>query len=190
MKKVILATLISSMAMSVQAQNISADHQEARSIVKEFGGQLVPALKGAMKSGGPVAAIDVCNTKAPAIAQDLSATHAPWQVNRVSLKPRGASATPDAWETATLKWFDEQLASGADPKKLEKFEIVKTGNQAVTRYMKAVPTAGLCLTCHGSEQKIPQGVKAKLAELYPKDKATGYKEGQIRGAFSFQKPAN
>lgn len=190
MKKLVLASLIGFTAMGAQAQSISADHQEARSIVKEFGGQLKPALKKAMKSGGPVEAIGVCNTKAPAIAKDLSASHTPWQVNRVSLKPRGATATPDAWETTTLKWFDEQLAAGADPKKLEKFEIVKAGDQEVMRYMKAVPTAGLCLTCHGSDQKIPDGVKAKLAELYPNDKATGYQEGQIRGAFSFQKAVN
>jgi hypothetical protein len=30
-------------------------------------------------------------------------------------------------------------------------------------------------------------VKAKLAELYPKDRATGFKEGDIRGAFTLTK---
>lgn len=187
MKKVILAGLISSLALSAQAAEISADHKEARTIVKEFGGQLKPALKGAMKSGGPVAAIDVCNTKAPAIARGLTEKHTPWNVNRVSLKPRGATATPDAWETATLKWFDEQIAAGADPKKLEKFEVVMLDGKETTRYMKPVMTGGLCLTCHGSAKQIPEGVKAKLAELYPNDAATGYSEGQVRGAFSFQK---
>lgn len=194
MKPTLIAALFGIFSVSpyTQAANttINPDHAEARSIVKEFGGQLVPALKGAMKSAGPVAAIDVCNTKAPAIAKDLSAKHTPWQVNRVSLKPRGASATPDAWETATLKWFDEQLAAGVSPKNLEKFEIVKTDGKEVARYMKAVGTKGICLTCHGSENKIPAGVKAKLAELYPNDKAVDYQKGQIRGAFSFSKANN
>lgn len=187
MKKLIIAGLMSTFAFNVQATEISADHKEARQIVKEFGGQLKPALKGAMKSGGPVSAIDVCNTKAPAIAQDLTEKHAPWNVNRVSLKPRGATATPDAWETETLKWFDEQIAAGADPKKLEKFEIVKVDGKETTRYMKPVMTGGLCLTCHGTAKQIPEGVKAKLTELYPNDEATGYSKGQARGAFSFQK---
>ncbi|MRR09746.1 DUF3365 domain-containing protein, partial [bacterium] len=31
-------------------------------------------------------------------------------------------------------------------------------------------------------------VKAKLAELYPEDKATGYSAGQIRGAMTLKKP--
>ncbi|BBP44913.1 hypothetical protein THMIRHAS_02860 [Thiosulfatimonas sediminis] len=187
MKKVIIIAALSSLAFNAQATEISADQQEARNIVKEFGGQLVPALKGAMQAGGPVAAIDVCNTKAPAIAKGLSDKHAPWQVNRVSLKPRGATATPDAWESSTLKWFEQQIAEGADPKTLEKFEIVKIDGKETTRYMKPVMTAGLCLTCHGTANQIPAGVKTKLAELYPNDRAINYSEGQVRGAFSFQK---
>lgn len=39
----------------------------------------------------------------------------------------------------------------------------------------------VCLTCHGTD--ISPAVTAKLKELYPKDIATGYKEGDIRGAF-------
>lgn len=50
------------------------------------------------------------------------------------------------------------------------------------RYMKAIPTKGLCLTCHG--EALTEPVKATLAELYPEDKATGFKVGDIRGAFS------
>ncbi|MBN2647841.1 MAG: DUF3365 domain-containing protein [Thiotrichales bacterium] len=188
MKKSVLSILLAGLTLNVQASEPHPANLEARSIVKEFGGQLQPALQAAMKAGGPVAAIDVCQTKAPAIAKDLSAKHA-WNVNRVSLKPRGATATPDAWETATLKWFDEQIAAGVDPKTLEKFEIVKADGAETIRYMKPVMTAGLCLTCHGSEQQIPAPVKAKLAEVYPNDTAIGYQEGNVRGAFSFQKAA-
>ncbi len=35
---------------------------------------------------------------------------------------------------------------------------------------------------------MKEPVKAKLAELYPDDRATGYKEGDIRGAFTLSKP--
>ena len=182
----ILTTLLISSFISSNVY-ANSDIAEPRSIVKEFGGQLVPALKGAMKSGGPVAAIDVCNTKAPAIAESLSAKHTPWNINRVSLKPRGATATPDSWETATLKLFDAEIAAGKDAKSLEKFEIVEAGGEKTLRYMKPVMTAGLCLTCHGTEKQIPASVKQKIAALYPQDKAIDYKDGQVRGAFSFSK---
>ena len=45
------------------------------------------------------------------------------------------------------------------------------------------PTVGeVCLKCHG--ENIDPAVKAKLGELYPNDKATGYKLGDLRGAFT------
>ncbi|MBO1923267.1 DUF3365 domain-containing protein [Thiomicrorhabdus sp. 6S3-12] len=189
MKKILLTALIGGLTLNAHASAVNSDLQEARQMAKEFGGQLKPALKGAMKAGGPIEAVAMCNTKAPAIAKAVSEKH-DWNVNRVSLKPRGATATPDAWETQTLKWFEEQIAAGVSPKTLEKFEIVKADGKETIRYMKPVMTGGVCLTCHGSAQQIPDGVKAKLAQLYPNDKATGFKEGDIRGAFSFQKTAN
>ncbi len=36
--------------------------------------------------------------------------------------------------------------------------------------------------CHG--EKISQELSAELNKLYPNDKATGFKKGDIRGAFS------
>jgi len=47
--------------------------------------------------------------------------------------------------------------------------------------MKVIPTAEVCLKCHGST--LAPGVDKVLSELYPQDKATGYKKGDIRGAF-------
>ncbi len=52
--------------------------------------------------------------------------------------------------------------------------------------MKAVPTGKVCLSCHG--ETVAPEVEQKLAELYPDDKARGYKEGDIRGAFVVVKP--
>ncbi|MGM0774574.1 MAG: c-type heme family protein, partial [Pseudomonadota bacterium] len=37
------------------------------------------------------------------------------------------------------------------------------------------------LGCHG--KSIDPEVKAKLDELYPEDQATGFSEGDLRGAF-------
>ncbi|WP_127470053.1 Tll0287-like domain-containing protein [Thiomicrorhabdus aquaedulcis] len=156
---------------------------EARAIAGEFGKTLQPALGKAMKEGGPVHAVGMCHEVAPKIAADLSQSSG-WNVNRVSLKPRGATATPDAWETKTMQWFDQELAAGKDVKTLEKFEIVKVDGQDTYRYMKAVGTAEVCLTCHGTA--IPAAVKQKITEHYPTDKAVDYQLGQIRGAFSFK----
>jgi hypothetical protein len=37
--------------------------------------------------------------------------------------------------------------------------------------------------CHGLEDQITPDVKSQLAELYPEDRATGFKEGDLRGWF-------
>jgi excinuclease UvrABC helicase subunit UvrB len=53
--------------------------------------------------------------------------------------------------------------------------------------MKAIPTAEKpCLACHG-KTLAPQ-VAARLKELYPDDRATGYAAGEIRGAITLSRP--
>lgn len=184
MKKLIIATAFMSLPMTLMAQDTLTEKQiEARQVAKQFLGTLKPELGKAMKTGGPVHAVGKCHEISPEIAQQLSASTG-WKVNRVSLKPRATTAKPDSWETQTLKWFDEQAAAGKDVTKLEKFEIVKLDGQDTYRYMKAIPTGDVCLTCHGTA--VPASVKEKVLALYPNDKATGYHKGEIRGAFSFK----
>ncbi len=186
MKHTLLSlSLFSLMASSpLMAQNSTAHLDEARSLAQQFGGQLQPTLGQAMKQGGPVLAVEVCHSQAPAIAQKLAEASG-WEVNRVSLKPRGAQATPDAWEVNVLTQFNTENAAGKDPKTLEFSEITTENGLETFRYMKAIPTGGVCLSCHGGVLAAP--VKAAIAAYYPEDLATGYSQGEVRGAFSFSK---
>ena len=56
---------------------------------------------------------------------------------------------------------------------------------AARRDRKAIPTAAMCLTCHGSD--LASDVEGKLDELYPKDAARGFSVGDLRGAFTLNK---
>ena len=151
---------------------------EAVSIVKQFGGELKPRLKQAMKTKGPVHAIDVCSKQAPEIADKLT-KQTGWHVKRVSLKPRNSTrAVADEWESRVLKQFDQRQAQGESADTLVKAEIVN----GQFRFMKAQAVGAVCMNCHASE--INPNVEAKLKQLYPEDKARGYSPGQIRGAFS------
>jgi hypothetical protein len=165
-----------------QQADTTALEAEARALTQQFVGKLLPTLQGALADGGPVAAIDVCATQAPMIANELSQTSG-WAVSRVSLKPRNTgSATPDIWETAVLETFDQRQAAG-EPGPTLNASAIEDGD---FRYMQAQPVLPLCLTCHG--EVIAEDVLAALAEHYPGDLATGYREGQIRGAISLRKP--
>jgi hypothetical protein len=56
----------------------------------------------------------------------------------------------------------------------------------VFRCMKAIPTAELCITCHGSN--LDPAIAATLAEFYPANRATRFAVGDIRGAFTIEQP--
>jgi len=187
MKHPLFLFLLCSGAVGLARADAPADPNvaEARGIVKSFFGSLKGELEAAIKDSGPASAIAVCNTKAPAIAAKTS-QETGWDVARTSLKLRNPGNRPDAWEGQVLAKFEERKASGEDVTKMEYTEVVEIDGKPQFRYMKAIPTADLCLVCHGTE--IPPDVQAKLQELYPDDQARGFKAGDIRGAFTLSKP--
>ncbi len=152
---------------------------EAKTITKAFGGALKGELKKAMKAGGPINALDVCNTKANPITEKAAKEHNAL-ISRVSLKNRNPDNVPNDWQRAVLEDFNARAAKGESIKKMGFAEVVEHDGKKQLRFMKALPTGGLCLGCHGAN--IDANVQAKITELYPDDKATGYEKGQVRGA--------
>jgi hypothetical protein len=160
--------------------------EEAKGLIKTFVGSLNGELERALKAGGPTAAITVCKERAPAIAADISAKSG-WDVGRTSLKLRnGELNAPDDWERAVLTRFDARRAAGEPADTLAFAEVVEVNGTRELRFMKAIPTAELCLVCHGT-QMAPETVAA-LDDAYPGDLARGYRVGDLRGAFSLSKP--
>ncbi len=180
----VLAFLFISSIGPATASEADENVAAARKLVKEFFGELKGELQTAMKAGGPVAAISVCNVKAAQVTYGV-AQRSGWDVGRTSLKLRQQKNQPDAWEMLVLKSFEARKAAGENLKTMEHSEVVTVAGKKTFRYMKAIPTAKLCLTCHGTE--IKPEVDKSLQILYPDDQALGYKEGDLRGAFTFSK---
>lgn len=156
---------------------IESQLNEARAVTQALGSQLKQRLTKAVKEGGPKAAVSICHTEAPLITEAVSNQHE-WEIGRTSLKTRNPNNAPDAWERRVLQDFEARLLAG---KALATLEYIETTNEGI-RYMKAIPTTGVCLTCHGND--IQPELKAELQRLYPDDKATGFSIGEIRGAFT------
>lgn len=150
---------------------------EARSKVQAFGSSLKQALQSAIKEGGLANGIAVCNTVAPEIAAQNS--NDGWQISRTSLRVRNPDNTPTDWQEMQLKAMQEHPVKNGKPVEIWRIGNTDTGNGF--EYMRAIPTQKLCLGCHG--KSIDPGVQAKLNELYPQDQATGFSEGDLRGAF-------
>jgi len=150
---------------------------QARAAAGELASTLMGRLKTELAAGGPVAAITVCHEEAPAIAAQVS-ERTGFAVSRVSLKHRNPEmGVPEPWEADVLASFERAKASGRDPATL----TYSARAEGEYRFMKAIPTAPLCLNCHG--KTLDPAVAARLDDLYPDDRATGYEAGDIRGAF-------
>jgi hypothetical protein len=182
---VVLAGCAPGTKETATAPPVDPNVAQAREISKAFGGGLREELAAALQTGGPGNAISVCKERAPAIAEAQRQKNGWQKVGRTSLKLRNPANKPDDWELAVLKKFEERKAAGDDPAKIEHSEVVQAGGKKTFRYMKAIPTQELCLVCHG--EKIDKATSAKLAKLYPKDKARGFKAGDLRGAFTLSK---
>lgn len=183
MKRLTMIPVVLALAAVAPAQAESIDERVAASqaAIQDFAGTLQGHLMEAMQEGGPIEAISVCQQVAPQIAEDISAETG-WSVGRTSLKLRNPDNAPDAWERAVLEQFEERRAAGEPASDLAYHETVQEDGEEVFRFMRAIPTGGACLACHGSE--LGGDIQHALERLYPEDQAVGFSEGDVRGAFT------
>jgi hypothetical protein len=136
------------------------------------------SLKGRLMevigSEGPAAAISVCSAEAPQIAEQISQAHG-LEIRRTSFRLRNADNAPPTWATQLV----------AD-RVSEPTYLTQDGKLAV---LLPIRIQAPCLVCHGAEDTIPVPVKGALSEQYPKDQATGFQDGDLRGWFSVEVPA-
>ncbi|MCF8210774.1 MAG: DUF3365 domain-containing protein [Rhodoferax sp.] len=149
--------------------------------------KLLAMVQDEIQKGSFPGAIAACSDKAPKMAAAASQSTG-WSIRRVSLKNRNPKAVPDEWEKVALQDFDRRAGAGENPATLEKAEIINEGGQRMVRYIKALPTQALCLSCHGTSDKLSAEVQQQLRQAYPNDLAVGYSEGQVRGALTVKRP--
>lgn len=165
-----------------RAEEPPADPSKARAAIAGLGDSLKSALMSAMASGGPVAAIEVCQTAAPALSKTAGDAGGV-TVRRTALKVRNPGNAPDDFERRVLEDFAVKIMAGTPPGALEHAEVVTKDGVRTLRYMKPIMMADQpCSVCHGGA--LADDVKAKVSALYPDDQATGFKPGELRGAFS------
>lgn len=154
--------------------------QQARSLTDEFQAKLKRELLTAMKGGGPVRAIQVCNVEAPRIASQIAAGRvAGWTVSRTALRVRNPKNRPNDWQNEALVELERRIAAG-EPLDQVAWQGRRDGQFV---YMRPIMMDGACMTCHGPAESIPASVATEIERLYPDDKATGFSLGDLRGAF-------
>ena len=164
--------------------------QSTRAMVNELLNQLGQRLKSTLSSEGAEAAISVCKEASPSIAKRLSLEHGV-AMTRVGTRTRNpAMGTPNVWQQNALTEFETRLSAGENPTNLEYWKIVENAEgRRELRYAKAIITQPMCLGCHGNVSDIPASLAEKIRLEYPKDQATGYSVGKLRGAVVVTRPS-
>lgn len=137
-------------------------------------------LMKAMQEGGPVHAVEFCNTQALAITASFSEQYST-EVKRVSDKNRNPKNAPNQQEMAVIKDYVQALMEGTPA--LPKVAIDEEGKK---HYYAPIFTGGLCLTCHGNPKNLQPELVSVIDSLYPADKAKGYAVDELRGIWSIK----
>lgn len=156
--------------------------QSSDQLIKSLASNLKMELGSALKTEGVAAAIHTCQIQAPKITHEQS--HGAIRIRRTSLKLRNPANAPDTWERETLELFANKLSNGTPPNQLTRTQIIEQDGTETWRYMRAIVTQDICLTCHGDKNLLSTEVKNMLNKAYPSDLATGFNAGDLRGAFS------
>ena len=174
MKRILL---VSTLAASILLADSSSYEKTANKVAKELLKTLGGNLKKHLKANGPIDALHFCSQNAYNLTQKVSDKFGKdIDVKRISLKPRNPANTPDENEAEVLLKMQQQIKSGEKPHNV----VVETPTKAIV-YKPLVINKKACLICHGDLSKKPKLAKA-IKDIYPADKATGYKMGDLRGA--------
>lgn len=165
------------------------EHHKAKSNFKEkpslatYGEQLAMATKKtlgknlmkAINTGGTIHALEFCQTRAyhltDSMARELNAS-----IVRRTDKPRNPKNQASEEELQAIFAFSEALENEQEMKPIVKEE----GNSFLAYY--PILSNDMCLQCHGEIGKeVKPETAAKIKDLYPNDKAIGYKNNQVRG---------
>ncbi len=181
MKKIVAVGLLSASllvgAVAHEAEDIKKEVIEiGQETSKKLLKTLVPELKKAMKEGGPLKAVEVCSKKALKLTEKVAKEEGV-EIKRTSFKYRNPKNAPDKYEKEALEYFEKELKEKGE---LPKYYVQKI-NENEYRYYMPLKIKGVCLTCHGDPNHMDKKLLAKIKELYPNDKATGYKLGDFRG---------
>ena len=157
---------------------LQAAQQEADLIIISLQSALLAELHRKVAAVGPAMALASCHIAGTSVAQLLSRRGI--DAGRTSARLRDPSNAPRPWAAAIVAQYAVQSAANVDG------FVVDIGNRVGV--LRPVREQAICLSCHGPVESLRSDVRARLAERYPADRATGFREGDIHGWFWVELP--
>ena len=141
-------------------------------------------LKGAIDKGGMEYALTYCNQHALFLVKELEDSLSV-DIMRVSQKFRNPKDEPDSLENLILDAYQYSLDNGLTVEPA----IMEDGKEVLLFTQPILISNTLCLTCHGAiGTDISEENYDTILGYYPKDSATGYAMGQLRGMWAIRIP--
>ena len=151
------------------------DTATGTALLQPFKAEMKQALQAGLAQG-PVEAIDVCRVRAPDIAAALSREGV--RVGRSSHRLRNPNNVAPDWADEILRqYLADESTRGPVAVRLADARI---------GHAEPIVVQPLCLVCHG--EVLAPDLADAIASAYPEDRATGFKEGDLRGIFWVEYP--
>ncbi len=173
--------------VALSAESQAAALQRGQTIVAETFGVLSSNLQSAIQQGGVSNALPYCSLATSPLTSGMAQKHGV-TLRRVSHKARNPANQADTVELAILKQF-EAVLSGGSTTSPPAAVVTNLTADAASFFAPIVLNNERCLKCHGAPGRdiAPEDV-AIIQQLYPHDAATGFKLGDLRGAWRIDFP--
>jgi hypothetical protein len=146
----------------------------------QYGDLIILSIQNAVLSelvreltdGGPERAIRVCHMSATTVANQIAREEGV-HGGRTSARLRTLSNAPRPWAAPIVARFAQGRAAATDG------FVADLGTRVGV--MRPIAYLPVCAPCHGAGEQLTPQVRAELKNRYPQDRATGFKEGDLRG---------
>lgn len=154
-----------------------------REISKTTRKTLQNELQSAIKVGGIEHAVSFCYTRATEIIDSISIAEQV-KIQRLAKKFRNPLNRLDDNQSNLYKSYVLNFMNNHRP-----YANIGWNEKGSPIYYYPITVKAICLNCHGTQGvEVSEQVAGKIKELYPKDEAMGFKEGDPRGMWAITFP--
>jgi hypothetical protein len=150
---------------------------ESKKLAGELKSSLVKNLTEKINTDGVESAIPFCHENVKTIAKAAAKDYlSKYEFGRSSHKIRNTSNNALDWMKPYIDSFTKVKFDKAEINNYGKYGTLPNGKRV---YVEPLFIQAQCLSCHG--ESVSTNVSVKINELYPNDKATGFKLNEFRG---------
>ena len=136
-------------------------------------------LTDALARRGAAGGLGFCHVDVTGIIQRVSSEPGV-SAGRTSVRLRNPANAPRPWAAPLVAMHVGQTARSVEGYAIDLGDKVGV--------LRPIVEQRMCAGCHGTADRLAPGVKLIVRERYPSDRATGFRDGEIRGWFWVEMP--